>query len=92
MTSKVINLLSGYFSEEMAGAQPVLRTSLHNAGPDAVSRTRDEFRAFLRDRPMTHDEFYRATSAYFADDEQMYRAIGAAHRVFFDEEPPAYVG
>jgi hypothetical protein len=88
MSSRVINLLSGYFSDEMAGAQPVLRASLHNAGPEAVERTRDEFRDFLRDRPMTRDEFYRATSAHFADDDEMYRAIGDAHRYLFDEEPP----
>jgi hypothetical protein len=53
-----------------------------------VERTRDEFRDFLRDRPMTRDEFYRATSAHFADDDEMYRAIGDAHRYLFDEEPP----
>ncbi|MEV6494915.1 hypothetical protein AB0M20_40780 [Actinoplanes sp. NPDC051633] len=81
-------MLSGYFAAEMAGERPIMRSSLLNGGPEGVERLRGEFRDFLINRPMTRDEFYKATSAWFDSDEQLYAAIGDAHRFFFDEEPP----
>jgi len=87
MSSSVTDLLSGYFSEELAGARPMLRSSLINGGPGGVERLRVEFREFLSKRPMTHDEFWRATSAWFDSDETLYAAVEDAYRFFFDEEP-----
>jgi hypothetical protein len=36
---------------------------------------------------MTSTEFWRATSAYFADDADLYRALEEAYSFFFDEAP-----
>jgi hypothetical protein len=85
----VIDLLSGYFSAELIDERPDLRSSLYHGKAEGVARTRDEFRELLRDRPMTRDEFWRATSAWFDDDEAMYRELEDAYRFFFDDEPPA---
>jgi hypothetical protein len=81
-------MLRGYFSEEMIGDRPTMRSSLINGGPEVVERLRAEFREFLTDRPMTHDEFYKTTSAWFDSDEELYAEAGDAYRFFFDEEPP----
>jgi hypothetical protein len=89
MSSSVTDLLSGYFSEELAGARPMLRSSLINGGPEGVDRLRVEFREFLSKRPMTRDEFWTATSAWFDSEEALYAAVEDAHRFFFDEEPPS---
>ena len=88
MSSSVINLLSGYFSEELDGARPTLRTSLINAGPEVVERFRTEFQHILSNRPMTHAEFADATMAWFNTDDELYAAVADAYRFFFDEEPP----
>ena len=92
MSSSVTDLLSGYFSEELAGARPMLRSSLINGGPEGVERLRVEFRDFLSNRPMTRDEFWKATSAWFDTDEALYAAVGDAYRFFFDDEPPPAKG
>jgi hypothetical protein len=89
MTSSVINLLTGYFSEELVEERPIMRSSLINGGPEGVDRVRNQFRDFLSRRPMTRDEFWQATSAWFETDEELYAAVGEAHRFFFDEDPPA---
>lgn len=89
MTSGVIGLVSGYFAKELIDERPEIRTSLHNGTAEGVERIRAEFGEFLRKRPMTRDELYKATSAWFHDDEEMYRELGDAYRFLFDEEPPA---
>jgi hypothetical protein len=68
MSSSVTTMLSGYFSEEMAGDRLVTRSSLINGGPEGVERLRGAFRDFLTDRTMTRDEFYRTASAWFESD------------------------
>jgi hypothetical protein len=88
MTSGAIGLISGYFAKELIDERPEIRTSLHNGTAEGVQRVRAEFGNFLQERPMTRDELYRATSARFHDDEEMYRELGEAYRFFFDEEPP----
>jgi hypothetical protein len=60
-----------------------------NGGPEVAERHRAEFRDFLSQRPMTRDEFWKDTSVWFADDEELYAAIADAYRFFFAEEPPA---
>jgi len=67
-----------------------MRSSLYHGGADGVETVRREFRDFLRGRSMTRDEFWRATSAWFDDDEKMYRELEDAYRFFFDEEPPVH--
>jgi hypothetical protein len=89
MSSAVFDLLSGYFSEELLEERPVMRSSLHNGGPAGVEATKAQFRDLITDRTISHDDFYRATMAYFPDDEQLYRELAAAYRFFFDEEPPS---
>jgi hypothetical protein len=81
-------MLEAYFSEELAGDRPILRSSLNNGGPERVERLRGAFRDFLSDRRMTHDEFWKATGAWFDSDEELYAEIENAYRFFFDDEPP----
>ncbi|MEV6494916.1 hypothetical protein AB0M20_40785 [Actinoplanes sp. NPDC051633] len=64
-------MLSAYFSTELDGGRPVLRSGLIDGGPEVVERLRAEFREFLTDRPMTHDEFYKTTSAWFDSDDEL---------------------
>jgi hypothetical protein len=88
MSSSVTTMLEAYFSEELAGDRPILRSSLINGGPERVERLRGAFRDFLTDRPMTHDEFWKATGAWFDSDAELYAEIENAYRFFFDDEPP----
>jgi hypothetical protein len=88
MSSAVTDLLTAYFSEELAGAGPMLRSSLINGGPEGVERLRAEFLDFLSERPMTSNQFWKTTSAWFDNDEALYAAVEDAYRFFFDEEPP----
>jgi len=88
MSSAVLDLLSGYFSEELLEERPIMRSSLYNGGPAGVEETRAQFRDLLTDRSMTPDVFYRATMTYFPDDERLYRELEDAYRFFFDDEPP----
>jgi hypothetical protein len=88
MNSSVIDLLTGYFSEELIKERPEMRSSLYNGGADGVAEVRAEFADLLRDRTMSHDDFWRATSAWFDSDEDLYRELEEAYRFFFDEEPP----
>jgi hypothetical protein len=88
MKPAVLDLLSGYFSEELLEERPLMRSSLYNGGPVGVEATRAQFRELLIGRSMTHDDFYRATMAYFPDDETFYRELEDAYRFFFDDEPP----
>lgn len=89
MNSAVLDLLSGYFSEELLEERPVMRSSLYHGGPVGVETTKAQFRELLVERSMTHDAFYRATMAYFPNDERLYRELEDAYRFFFDDEPPA---
>ena len=84
----VIDLLTGYFSEELIKERPEMRSSLHTGGFDGAE-VRAEFADLLRTRTMSHDDFWRATSAWFDSDEDLYRELAEAYRFFFDEEPPA---
>ena len=88
MSPTVLDLLSGYFSEELLEERPMLRDGLIIRGPVGVERTKTQFRELLTKRTMTHNEFYRATMAYFPDDAKLYRELEDAYRFFFDEEPP----
>jgi len=87
MKSPVLNMLSVYFNEEMAEERATLRSILYNSGPAVVESNRAEFAELLRARSMTSDEFWRATSAYFASDDALYRALEEAYGFFFDEAP-----
>ena len=87
MSSAVLDLLSGYFSEELIEERPIMRSSLYNGGPAGVEKTKAEFRELLTDRTMTHDAFYRATMVYFPNDEKLHVELTNAYRFFFDEEP-----
>jgi hypothetical protein len=89
MSSEVLDLLSGYFSEEMIGERPDMRTSLYNGDQEGVDRVRNEFRDLLRSRSMNRYEFYRATMTLFDDDETMYGELEGVYRFFFEDEPPA---
>jgi hypothetical protein len=88
MSSPLLDLLNGYFSEELVYERPIMRSSLYNGGPVGVETTKKQFRELLTARTLTHKEFYRETMAYFPDDEELYRALADAYRFFFDEEPP----
>jgi hypothetical protein len=88
MSSAVLDLLSGYFSEELMEERPIMRSSLYNGGMAGVEATKAEFRNLLTARTMTHDDFYRATMAYFPDDEKLYLELADAYRFFFEEDPP----
>jgi hypothetical protein len=87
MSSAVLDLLSGYFSEELLGERTVMRSSLYNGGPAGVETTKAQFRDLFIARTMTHDEFYRATTACFPNDDELYRELADAYRFFFDEDP-----
>ena len=89
MSSAVLDLLSGYFSEELLEERPIMRSSLHNGGTAGVEATKAQFRDLLTSRTMTHGDFYRATMAYFPNDEKLYRELADAYRFLFDEDPPA---
>ena len=87
MSSPVLDLLAVYFNEELIDERPNLRSSLYNGGPEGVESTRAEFADLLRKRTMTSDDFWRATSVYFASDENLYRALDKAYGFFFEEAP-----
>jgi hypothetical protein len=88
MSSPVTDLLSAYYCTEMADHQDVLCAALAQARPDARENLRLGFRALLTTRPMTVKDFWKATSAWFADDDQLYSALEDAYRCFFEEQPP----
>jgi hypothetical protein len=88
MSSTVLDLLSGYFSEELLEERPIMRSSLYHGGSVGVEETRAQLRDLLINRSMTHDDFYRATMAYFPDDERLYRELEDAYRFFFDDDAP----
>ena len=92
MDSAVLDLLSGYFSEELLEERPIMRSSLYHGSPAGVEATRAQFRDLLVGRSMTHDDFYRATTAYVPDDERLYHELEDAYRFFFDDEPPTAKG
>jgi hypothetical protein len=69
----------------MIDDRPELRESLHNGSAESVERLRAEFGDLLRERPMTRDQMYRATSTWFSDDDVMYRELGDAYRFIFGE-------
>ena len=89
MSSPLIGLLSGYFSEELIDERPEMRSDLFASSPDAVAGVRDEFRELLRTRRMSHREFWKATSAWFDNDDKVYRELADSYRFLFAEEPPA---
>lgn len=89
MSSATIDALGVYFNEELRHERAGMRAGLYNGGPGGVARARAEIGELLRRRGLTHEDFWRATSVSFADDEEMYRELADAYRFFFDEEPPA---
>lgn len=88
MSSGLLDLLSGYFSEELLEERPDMRSSLYNGGMAGVEATKAQFKELLTARTMTHDDFYRATMTFFPDDEKLYLELNDAYRFFFDEDPP----
>ncbi len=88
VSSAVVDLISGYFSEELIRDRPDMRSSLYNGGPGGVAAVRAEFADLLRRRTLSRDELWRATSAWFDNDKQMYGELEDAYRFLFNEEPP----
>jgi hypothetical protein len=92
MSREVVNLIRALHEPELRGDQQMLRSSLHNTTPEHLSKVKGEFSEFIRERPMSGEEFRNTTQVWVRDDDELYRAAEDAYRFYFEDGPvPAYL-